>query len=451
MNIDDMMTFHQVGRDLSHLPYDPAHPEADGSVLIGDVMADDMKSANRWSVVPLHDKYALQIETLFDKVDESGEPVETDHSKAYMLPYEENGTLQTLDSDLPPVGFFETVEDAFSAFKTVVFSSERTEAHFTICQDAAALLNGYIDPDTCSFSEFKKGFWDVVAWDGCTHKLGITKVANAMLCVRYPFLIPWHSFIKTEELIHWGEAGEFSHTVFNDIPVGWARRFGLEICEDLRNQAYDEDKDVWTWRLCEMRVDQIKEKFGGLRWYGTEYGQGSRLIDAYEAISYGTCINCGKAATTRITGGWISPYCLEELIRNEKVRDCDEIRFDFDANDWKARYAAQELERCCRMIEKTRSADTADDYEQMLSEWNWTVYGNNGEETINEAIGLLDGTPAPNGEPIWAVQVIKDIAAEIREREKTVLPQDMHEHMETLGVGIDEIPAWYTENEEETC
>ena len=446
--IDDMVTFQHVGNDPTCLPYDPANPAADGAILIGDVMSDDCHSANRWSIVPLHDKYAIQIETLFEDFDEDGEPIESDHAKAYMLPYEEGGTVQSFVPDAPPVGFFDTVEDAYAAFLEIVYSSENTEAHFEICQDAKTLLDGYIDPAGCSFTEFKEKFWNATAWDAYAHKLGLTKVSNAMLCVRYPFLVPWHSFIKDDQLIHWGDEGEFSRTVFDNIPAGWAYRFGLEICEDLRNQAYDENANIWTWRMCNMRIDQIKEKFGGLRWYGTEYGKGSKLIDAYEQISYSVCINCGKAANTRVTGGWVSPYCAEELIADEKVDSDEQIRFAFDRDDWDAKYAARELERYCRVIEKTRAAATADDYEEMMTEWNWTVFGSNGQETVNEAIGLLDGTPAPNGEPVWAVQVIKEIATEIRAREDAGFPEKMCGYMEMLGVGAEEIPAWYKDEEE---
>ena len=55
---------------------------------------------------------------------------------------------------------------------------------------------------------------------------------------------------------------------------------------------------------------QIKEKFGGLRWYdaGSPEKVWKEIIPKYENISYKTCIDCGKPAEY-IQCGWISPYC----------------------------------------------------------------------------------------------------------------------------------------------
>lgn len=59
----------------------------------------------------------------------------------------------------------------------------------------------------------------------------------------------------------------------------------------------------------EYEITQIKEKFGGLRWYDngapTEV---HKIIEKYSYIADHTCIICGRPATVR-TSGWIFPYC----------------------------------------------------------------------------------------------------------------------------------------------
>ena len=59
----------------------------------------------------------------------------------------------------------------------------------------------------------------------------------------------------------------------------------------------------------QVRAVQVKEKFGGLRFYvsgGDEYTRG--LIAMAESFSYRTCEDCGAPGTSR-TGGWIRTLC----------------------------------------------------------------------------------------------------------------------------------------------
>lgn len=69
-----------------------------------------------------------------------------------------------------------------------------------------------------------------------------------------------------------------------------------------------------------VRVQQIKEKFGGLRFYisnGTD--EIYKLIDEYEDKSYKTCEGCG-APSTKKTSGWICYLCNKcyELVQQGK-------------------------------------------------------------------------------------------------------------------------------------
>lgn len=143
-----------------------------------------------------------------------------------------------------------------------------------------------------------------------------TKEENKALCERYPFLIPWNCF--SGMLITEAQNGgyylhvpdkipeyDYEFTLLDSMPEGWQKAFGIQMCEEIRD-ALIEDGDLDTYR-----VVQIKEKYGGLRWYDTGVKVGSRVHDIirkYENLSTVTCIVCGKPAT-RVTIHWISPFC----------------------------------------------------------------------------------------------------------------------------------------------
>lgn len=99
------------------------------------------------------------------------------------------------------------------------------------------------------------------------------------------------------------------------LDEGWRRKFGIDICKDLRKQ-------LWKERfLFKYRIVQIKEKFGGLRWYDSGSSREvADIIRKYEDLSYHTCIHCGKPAKY-ITSGWICPYC-EDCVNPEEIDTC---------------------------------------------------------------------------------------------------------------------------------
>ena len=136
------------------------------------------------------------------------------------------------------------------------------------------------------------------------------KKKNKKLCKRYPFLIPrnrWTGKITWEKRknkhIGWWYSAPYSYTELDAMPDGWRAVFGEQLCEELREEL------IKANYLDKYRITQIKEKYGSLRWYdngNTE--KGYEIIRKYEKLSYKTCINCGRPAT-KISTGWISPYC----------------------------------------------------------------------------------------------------------------------------------------------
>jgi hypothetical protein len=95
---------------------------------------------------------------------------------------------------------------------------------------------------------------------------------------------------------------------------------------------------IWNW-LChrllpnikyakpekgipQVVAKQIKEKFGGLRFYyegGNDKIKG--MVDYASALSYHTCEECGAPNATQSTVGWIKTLCKRHhTLRNKKLK-----------------------------------------------------------------------------------------------------------------------------------
>ena len=62
-----------------------------------------------------------------------------------------------------------------------------------------------------------------------------------------------------------------------------------------------------------VQIVQIKEKFGGLRFYTKCDSLHERISEA-EVESYATCQKCGKPGKARNFSGWISTVCEEHSV-----------------------------------------------------------------------------------------------------------------------------------------
>lgn len=142
--------------------------------------------------------------------------------------------------------------------------------------------------------------------------MSIIKEQNRALCERYPFLIPsnrWSGKKITDGAGFWPGSPDavpdwdFGYTELDEMPSGWRIAFGEQLCGDIKAELER------AGTLDDYRITQIKEKYGSIRWYGNFCTQElNDIISKYENMSKRTCICCGKPAT-RITTGWISPYC----------------------------------------------------------------------------------------------------------------------------------------------
>lgn len=130
------------------------------------------------------------------------------------------------------------------------------------------------------------------------------KQFNRELCEKYPWLIPTNRW--TGKIV---EDYDYDYTELDAMPDGWRIAFGDQMVEEL-NQEF-----VKGGFVNDYRITQIKEKYGGLRWYdngNTE--EGYNIINKYESLSRRICICCGKPAKY-ITFNWISPFC-EDCIKD---------------------------------------------------------------------------------------------------------------------------------------
>lgn len=86
---------------------------------------------------------------------------------------------------------------------------------------------------------------------------------------------------------------------------GWADLI-YNLCKEL-NDLYVAN----GWDVKEIEILQIKEKFGGLRFYtGGLIEGGHDIINKYEELSFETCEKCGTHGEVR-DGRWIMTLCDE--------------------------------------------------------------------------------------------------------------------------------------------
>ena len=425
-------TFNEIAVNPSILNFNPEAIDEEGNIAIGSVESTD-GSVCCWDITPSHDGYALRIKTIIEGVDDNFEPVYAkDDKTAYCLPIqdmtEEKAAgikrgieeYENIPDYVPAV--FHSAQEAFESFMELAYATERSEEYYNVRNEALALINGYIDAEGIGFEQFKKAIHAVTKWDKHNGRWYFTPVANAMLCLRYPFLTSWHTSHGIDDFED-EEHNWFEYTRFAEIPDGWAYRFGLELCEDLRNQAWDENPKTWEYRMCEMTLSQTKEKFGTLRTYWSTYGPKSQdVLSIYEEISAITCIKCGRADKTRLTSGWISPYCWDELIKQDegirkRTNEFIEARLNKNDRDWEKRVAIDKYFKLSAVIDTTSPLTKSKSVEKMFTEWNHMSWGKDGQKIVNHAIGFLDGTPAPNGEPIWARTVLQGVLEDIQKME----------------------------------
>ena len=116
---------------------------------------------------------------------------------------------------------------------------------------------------------------------------------------------PWLNMDEDEAINYIDMDENEVYTYIDCAPNGWAK-----LCEDLcaELKVLFDKVGYKDYSLC-----QVKEKFGGLRWYDNGvpheiYEEYNKIIRKYEERSFHTCCKCGAPAT-KLSLGWICPFC----------------------------------------------------------------------------------------------------------------------------------------------
>lgn len=126
---------------------------------------------------------------------------------------------------------------------------------------------------------------------------------NYFFCLKYPF---WRS-----RNVWTGKFLGYSYTWYDNIPYGWRKAFGKQLSKELKEVLKKELKENKNLKWKDILFwEDIKEKYGDLRLYCSTTKKAHEVVNKYEALSRGYCIECGKPARY-CTKGWIEYYCEE--------------------------------------------------------------------------------------------------------------------------------------------
>lgn len=145
------------------------------------------------------------------------------------------------------------------------------------------------------------------------------KELNKKMIEAYPFLLPrnrWTDEVQPDY--------DYDYNEWEAIPLGWQIAFGWEFLNQLYGML--EQFNI----IDQFRIEQIKEKFGELRFYCSGNEEVWNLVNDYTARSARTCIECGKPARY-ISKGWICPFCEEHI--GQRIDDCWTVEEYFKNND----------------------------------------------------------------------------------------------------------------------
>jgi len=138
---------------------------------------------------------------------------------------------------------------------------------------------------------------------------------DELLCKRYPKMMVNRNKNMQETCMCWGfECGD-----------GW-----FDILDQLMGniQHHIDWKNKKEVVVAQVTLDQVKEKFGTLRFY---YSGGddeiSGMVAMAESMSGVTCEECGSPGK-RVGGGWVSTLCKEHadergIVYNERETNHD--------------------------------------------------------------------------------------------------------------------------------
>ena len=137
---------------------------------------------------------------------------------------------------------------------------------------------------------------------------------DKLLCEKYPKMMVNRNLPMTETCMCWGfDCGDGWYNILNQL-MGNIQHY-IDWKEKQRNwntewnKKHPDELRVVPEPIPQVTLDQVKEKFGTLRFYytgGDEYIHG--MVTMAEAMSGVTCEGCGNVGERR-GGGWVHTYC----------------------------------------------------------------------------------------------------------------------------------------------
>lgn len=152
--------------------------------------------------------------------------------------------------------------------------------------------------------------WFLIIWQlslALNEELGYEtftgKIRSRWLLFKKRFFKHWNDFIyKLSPVVH--DKQKMIGTGVKGDPLRWV--------------VVEKAKPVRPWLKKFVRfpntgfaVDQVKEKFGGLRYYCPGNDRIYALVGLAERLADVTCEVCGKPGKTESPGGWMSTVCKE--------------------------------------------------------------------------------------------------------------------------------------------
>lgn len=136
---------------------------------------------------------------------------------------------------------------------------------------------------------------------------------NMKLVQEYPFLLPRNR--QNDEV---SPDYEYEWTIFDSIPSGWRRSFGLQMIKELKEILVEFDY------LYDYRIVCIRQQNGRLQWISNRIPKDIRdkytaWISKYSNLAEHTCINCGKPGR-EINFPLQLPLCPDCYYRESNVR-----------------------------------------------------------------------------------------------------------------------------------
>lgn len=132
---------------------------------------------------------------------------------------------------------------------------------------------------------------------------------NYNLILEFPFLLPKNRWDKG---LSFGSdySFDFTWTEIESMPKGWHVAFSHNMLKELKDLFLLKKESF----LYQYMITDIKEKWGGLRWYDNGIVNGGyEIISKYEKLSYKTCIVCGQPGKVDKSKSWVLPLCAKHM------------------------------------------------------------------------------------------------------------------------------------------